>query len=92
MTRGKIGRPKAGRDEQRRSGRRDPFAALEAGALGAALSGAGSTVIALCDGEDVAATVAQALAAIATSVGLPGRASIVRPTAAGARVVPGAHQ
>ena len=67
-------------------------AALKAGALGAALSGAGSTVIALCDGEDVAATVAQALAAAATSAGLPGRTSVVRPTAAGARVVPGAHQ
>lgn len=67
-------------------------AALRAGALGAALSGAGSTVIALCDGADSAAAVAEALAAAAQSAGLPGRASVVRPTASGARLVPAAHE
>jgi homoserine kinase len=67
-------------------------AALKAGALGAALSGAGSTVIALCDGADSAAAVAEALAAAAASAGLPGRASVVRPTATGARLVTDAHQ
>ena len=67
-------------------------AALKAGALGAALSGAGSTVIALCDAEGAAATVAEALAAAAQGAGLPGRTSVVRPTATGARVVPAAHQ
>jgi homoserine kinase len=60
-------------------------AAKDAGALGAALSGAGSTVIALCDGPDVAADVAQAMESHAARVGVPGRAKAVRPTAAGAR-------
>ncbi len=67
-------------------------AALKAGALGAALSGAGSTVIALCDGADAAAAVAEAMAVVAASAGLPGRTSVVRPTATGARLVPAEHQ
>jgi homoserine kinase len=60
-------------------------AAKDAGALGAALSGAGSTVIALCDGPEGAADVARAMESHAARVGVPGRAKAVRPTAAGAR-------
>lgn len=60
-------------------------AARDAGALGAALSGAGSTVIALCNGEVAAGTVASAMEAYATSAGVDGRSSVVRPIAAGAR-------
>lgn len=66
-------------------------AALKAGALGAALSGAGSTVIALCDGEEAAGVVARALVLAAQAAGLPGRTCVVRPAASGARVVKGAH-
>lgn len=62
-------------------------AAIDAGALGAALSGAGSTVIALCAGRDAAARAAAAMAAYAEGAGVAGRTTIVRPTAAGARVV-----
>ena len=62
-------------------------AAMQAGALGAALSGAGSSVIALCDGPESAAAVAAALDKAATNAGVAGRSSVVRPTAAGARLV-----
>lgn len=62
-------------------------AAQGAGALGAALSGAGSTVIALCDGPGAATEVARAMEAYATSAGVGGRATVVRPTAAGARLI-----
>lgn len=60
-------------------------AAQAAGALGAALSGAGSTVIALCADAETAARVAAAMESHATSVGVAGRTTVVRPTAAGAR-------
>lgn len=60
-------------------------AAQDAGALGAALSGAGSTVIALCEDPDAAASVARAMQSYATGAGVSGRATVVRPTAAGAR-------
>jgi len=62
-------------------------AAREAGALGAALSGAGSTVIAIADDETVASTVADAMAESAARSGLSGRSRVVRPIANGARVV-----
>lgn len=62
-------------------------AARSAGALGAALSGAGSTVLALCDGVDAAEAVARALAAAAARLGLAGRSTVVRPASGGARVV-----
>lgn len=64
-------------------------AAMHAGALGASLSGAGSSVIALCGDADTAARVAAALEAAANGAGVEGRASVVRPTAAGAGVVAG---
>jgi homoserine kinase len=62
-------------------------AATDAGALGAALSGAGSTVIALCGDPETAARVASAMEAHAISVGVAGRARVVRPTATGARLI-----
>jgi homoserine kinase len=64
-------------------------AARDGGALGAALSGAGSTVIALCDGADSAREVAAAMAAYAARAGVDGRATTVRPTAAGAHQLSG---
>jgi homoserine kinase len=62
-------------------------AAREAGALGAALSGAGSTVIALSDDSAVAARVADAMAAAARDLDLPGRGVVAKPVARGARLV-----
>ena len=65
-------------------------AARAAGALGAALSGAGSAVLALTDDPDVAERVAAHMSAAAERTRLPGRAAIMRPAAHGAHVV-GAH-
>lgn len=62
-------------------------AARDAGALGASLSGAGSTVIALTDDESVAKRVADAMAGAATGLDLNGRALVVKPVAQGARLV-----
>jgi len=62
-------------------------AARNAGALGAALSGAGSTVIALADDEEVAGRAATAMAATAARLDLRGRSQVVRPIGSGARVV-----
>lgn len=62
-------------------------AATSAGALGAALSGAGSTVIALCADASSAEAVAESMAAAAASGGLDGRAVVVRPTSEGARIL-----
>jgi len=61
-------------------------AALDAGALGAALSGAGSTVIALCRTSD-APPVAEAMEAAARRLGLGGLARSLVPRAAGGRLV-----
>lgn len=61
-------------------------AAREAGALGAALSGAGSTVIALADGDAAAKRAADAMAGAAAGLDLPGRAQVVRPSTAAAHV------
>lgn len=62
-------------------------AARAAGARGAALSGAGSTVMALCDDAEVAEQVGRAMAAAAERLGLAGRAIVVRPAVHGARVL-----
>lgn len=59
-------------------------AAREAGALGACLSGAGSTVIAFTDSEARAEEVAAAMASEASNLKLDGRAARVRPRSAGA--------
>ncbi len=62
-------------------------AARSAGALGASLSGAGSTVIALADDEAAAKRAAAAMAEAAHRLDLAGRATVVRPVANGARVL-----
>jgi homoserine kinase len=62
-------------------------AAHSAGALGAALSGAGSTVLALCASVAAAEIVGRAMGAAADKLGLPGRFEVVRPTGIGARVI-----
>jgi homoserine kinase len=67
-------------------------AAKSAGALGAALSGAGSTVMALCAGIAVAELVGKRMAATARKLGLNGRTEIVRPTGTGARVLSRSQQ
>ena len=64
-------------------------AAREAGALGAFLSGAGSTIAALVDANDEPAAdrVGAALRTTAASLGQPGRLQAIKPRSAGARVV-----
>jgi homoserine kinase len=59
-------------------------AAREAGALGACLSGAGSTIIAFCAGDAEAARIASAMAARAAALRMAGRATASRPREAGA--------
>jgi len=66
-------------------------AARQAGALGAALSGAGSAVLALVDDPAVAEAVAAAMADAAARNNLAGRAVVIRPATHGARVVSGGH-
>lgn len=61
-------------------------AARDAGALGACLSGAGSTIIAFADSDLAAEAVASALREQAARLGLPGRTHVGRPRAAGASV------
>lgn len=62
-------------------------AARSAGALGAALSGAGSSVIAFTDDLERAAEVGAAMARWAADHDLPGRSVVARPRAQGAFVV-----
>ncbi len=62
-------------------------AARDAGALGASMSGAGSTVIAFTDDEELAAEVGAAMARWAMAHGLPGRARLARPRSQGAFVI-----
>jgi homoserine kinase len=62
-------------------------AAREAGALGAALSGAGSAILALSADPATAEQVGRAMSAAAQRAALPGRAVIVRPAVRGARVI-----
>ncbi len=64
-------------------------AARGAGALGAALSGAGSSVIAFSDSVATLTRIEAALSAVAAEHDLPGRVAIVSPRNAGARVVAG---
>jgi homoserine kinase len=63
-------------------------AARGAGALGACLAGAGSTVVAFVDAIDEAAPdrVGAAFRATAARLGQPGRLQVVRPSLTGARV------
>jgi homoserine kinase len=62
-------------------------AAREAGALGAALSGAGSAILALSADPATAEQVGRAMSAAAQRAALPGRAVVVRPAVRGARVI-----
>jgi len=61
-------------------------AAREAGALGACLSGAGSTIIAFADTLDTLTRIEGAFRAAAADLDLPGRVELVAPRNAGARV------
>ncbi len=62
-------------------------AALAAGARGACLSGAGSTVIAFSDDAAAAATIAAAMERRAQALGLTGRAAVQAARAEGATVI-----
>ena len=62
-------------------------AAREAGALGACLSGAGSTVLAFADSMAGITRIEAAFAAAAADTDLPGRATVVEPRNVGARVL-----
>jgi len=64
--------------------------ARAAGALGACLSGAGSSIIAFTDSAAGAARIDAAFLAAAADTDLPGRVTIVAPRNAGAKVIPDA--
>lgn len=64
-------------------------AAREAGALGACLSGAGSTIVAFTDRVATIARIEAAFSAVAADADLPGRVAVVTPRNAGAKVVGG---
>ena len=64
-------------------------AAREAGALGACLSGAGSTILAFADSMAGITRIEAAFGAAAADVDLPGRVEVVEPRTQGARVVTG---
>ena len=61
-------------------------AARGAGALGACLSGAGSTILAFADSLTVITRIEAAFAAAAADADLPGRVQVVAPRNAAARV------
>ena len=61
-------------------------AARDAGALGACLSGAGSTIIAFADSLSVLTRIEGAFRAAAADLDLPGRVELVAPRNTGARV------
>lgn len=58
-------------------------AALEAGALGAFLSGSGSTILALTEGKSLAQAIGQAMQTAAAKAGVGGRVQVTSPTAQG---------
>jgi len=62
-------------------------AAREAGAIGACLSGAGSSVLAFADSVAAFSRIEGALAAVAADQDLPGRIEVVMPRNIGARVL-----
>jgi homoserine kinase len=62
-------------------------AARDAGAAGACLSGAGSSVIAFADGLATLSRIEGAFTAVAADLDVPGRVAIAAPRNAGARVV-----
>jgi len=62
-------------------------AARDAGALGACLSGAGSTILAFTDSVATITRIDAAFSAVATDTDLPGKVVVVSPRNAGATVV-----
>jgi homoserine kinase len=64
-------------------------AARDAGALGACLSGAGSTILAFADSMADIARIEGALSAVAADTDLPGRMVVVEPRNKGAEVLSG---
>ena len=62
-------------------------AARDAGAVGACLSGAGSSVIAFADGLATLSRIEGAFSAVAADLDVPGRVAIAAPRNAGARVL-----
>ncbi len=64
-------------------------AAREAGAIGACLSGAGSSILAFADSMAGITRIEAAFGAAAADVDLPGRIEVVEPRAQGARVLTG---
>jgi homoserine kinase len=62
-------------------------AAREAGALGACLSGAGSTILAFTDSMASITRIEAAFSAVAADTDLPGRVTVVEPRNAGAKVL-----
>jgi homoserine kinase len=64
-------------------------AAVKAGAIGACLSGAGSTVLAFADSMSGISRIEAAFGAAAADTDLPGRIAVVSPRNQGARVVSG---
>lgn len=63
-------------------------AALDAGALGACVSGAGPSILALCSGGEQARSVADAMAVAASARNVPGQPLCLALTLRGAHVVP----
>jgi homoserine kinase len=62
-------------------------AARDAGALGACLSGAGSTILAFADSMADITRIEAAFAAVAADTDLPGRVAVVEPRREGAKVL-----
>lgn len=67
-------------------------AALDAGAFGVSISGAGPTTFAVCDAQDVAAEVARAMCAAYERAGLAAVARVARPDRVGARLESTPHE
>jgi homoserine kinase len=63
-------------------------AALQAGARGVFLSGAGSSILAFIDGEKKAPGIARAMEKAAAGVGVAGRSLVTRPSPRGAEEMP----
>jgi len=61
---------------------------VSAGALGSCWSGAGPSLLAVCDGAEVGASVRAAGAQLLTAAGLPGRSLVLAPDLEGLRVEP----
>ncbi len=61
---------------------------VAAGALGSCWSGAGPSLLAVCDGAEVATSVQAAGAQLLTGAGLPGRSLLLAPDLEGLRIEP----